>query len=100
MEVRSSATIEDGAAGVDIVLDDDAGSPLPDGGPLASDTYQPAQYGGPVTQMASPAPALPYGVALSEFAGEDSNGAWALYVFDDLELNSGTFAGGWSLVIT
>ncbi len=73
---------------------DDAGPALPI--PIISGTYRPTNSGtGDI--FPAPAPAAPYGSALSDFNGTNPNGTWSLYVNDDAGGDSGNIAGGWSL---
>lgn len=84
-----------------ISFDDDAPGPIADAAAPIGIAYQPSIYPGPLaTSMPAPAPSTPYNVLLSAFAGEDPNGYWALYVWDDLALFSGSIAGGFDLTIT
>ncbi len=85
--------------GVTLTFDDAAASFLPDAGPIVSGTFKPSQYGSVATYPA-PAPAGPYGTALSAFNGTAPNGTWSLYVFDDTAGDAGSISGGWSLSIT
>jgi uncharacterized repeat protein (TIGR01451 family) len=78
---------------------DDAGAALPSAAPIPTGTYKPSRYAGSVA-FPSPAPAAPYGSALSALNGIDPNGTWALYVLDDSAGDSGVITGGWSLTIT
>jgi hypothetical protein len=81
---------------VTLTFDDAAASNLADSSTLVAGTYKPTDF---VTGDAfpSPAPAGPYGTALSAFNGLDPNGAWSLYVLDDAASDGGSIAGGWSL---
>src|SRR3954453_18591440 len=45
----------------------------------------------------APAPAGPYGTALSSFKGTDPNGTWKLYMVDDSHGQTNAVNGGWSL---
>lgn len=89
-----------------ITLDDDAGSDIPElSRPAGVDhTYRPTIYGGQITTWPQPCPAPDpgplYATDLSEFIGEDPNGAWALWVVDDSALDWGYFLNGWDLTIT
>jgi M6 family metalloprotease-like protein len=85
--------------GVNLTLDDAAGSPLPDAGPLVSGTFQPTNIGTGDT-FPSPAPTPSGNSALSSFLGIDPNGTWSLYVVDGFSGDSGSIAGGWTLEIT
>jgi subtilisin-like proprotein convertase family protein len=90
---------------VNITLDDEATKCLPSNRPISSDTYRPTQGrhcdGSPVNMgdFPSPAPAGPYGTALSVFDGTDPNGTWELYVIDTINQDLGKFRDGWSLTI-
>ncbi len=75
---------------------DDAGASLPQFDPLVSGTYRPTNFGGG-DAFPAPAPADPYGAALSVFNGTDPSGTWALYVVDDFVVDSGSIIDGWKL---
>src|SRR5581483_8819914 len=81
---------------VTLTFDDAASGSVP--APIVSGTYKPtnggAFGGGP------PAPAGPYGSALSVFNGTNPNGTWNLFVYDDGGGDTGSISGGWSLDIT
>jgi subtilisin-like proprotein convertase family protein len=81
---------------VNLVLDDNAPSPLPDAGPLVSGTFQPTNVGAGDT-FPAPAPAPTGGSALSVFQGTNPNGTWSLYIVDDGTGDSGSVNGGWAL---
>jgi hypothetical protein len=67
--------------------------------PIVSGTFRPTNGGG--FSGTPPAPAGPYGAAMTIFNGTVANGTWSLYVFDDFPLaDNGTLAGGWSLNVT
>jgi hypothetical protein len=85
------------AVDVNFVFDDTG--PALGTGTLASGTYRPTDVT-PGDTWTSPAPAGPYGTALSVFNGTDPAGIWSLYVVDDASGDSGTFSGGWSLGLT
>ena len=82
----------------DLTFDDSATASVPS--PIPSDAlgiYKPTSqegFGGP-----APAPAGPYGSALSIFDGTNPNGTWSLFVFDDAQGYSGSIASGWRLDI-
>lgn len=84
--------------GVTLTFDDAAAEPLPESAAILSGTYRPSNYGGN-DALGSPAPAEPYGTALSAFQGLSANGTWSLYVWDDASGDSGSL-GGWRLNIT
>jgi subtilisin-like proprotein convertase family protein len=82
---------------LDITLDDEAASSLPDSNLLSSGSFKPTDFV-PGDPMPAPAPAGPYPSALSTFDGTSPNGTWSLYVADDLGGSSGSIDGGWTLV--
>ena len=85
-------------SGVDLEIYDAAASSLPDATVIASGSFKPTTY--PTTgSLPSPAPAAPYGASFAVFAGEDPNGSWALFCFDDSAGEVGSIES-WSLVIT
>jgi hypothetical protein len=89
--------------GINVTFDDAALNPLPDDAQIVSATYQPTNYigeDGPNDSFVAPAPSPPYGSALSVFNGTNPNGAWSLYVYDDLTGSLGSMSGGWCLNIT
>ncbi len=90
-----------GAAVNDVTLTfSDAAVPsLPASGAIASGTYKPTNFGAGDT-FAAPAPAGPYSTTLAAFNGQNPNGSWALYVFDDGAGDTGLFANGWKLTIS
>ena len=101
----ASATImSDAGAGLDVssinlTLDDQAPTALPDASQLTTGTFQPANY---VTPDSFPAPAPPSfgtGSALSAFNGSDPNGTWSLYLVDDTVGDTGSLTG-WTLAVT
>jgi subtilisin-like proprotein convertase family protein len=84
--------------GVNLTFDDSASSSLPDSTQIVAGTYKPTNHG--AFSGTSPAPAGPYGSALSIFNGTNPNGTWSLYVYDDEVADTGSISGGWSLDIT
>jgi subtilisin-like proprotein convertase family protein len=93
--------------GVNVTLDDAAATPLPDGSPLTTGTYRPADndYGTIAEPDVMPAPAPDpdapgTGSALSVFNGTNPNGVWNLYLSDQFAGDSGQLAGGWSLQVS
>ncbi len=100
--------MSDVGGGVDAVdltltIDDQADTQLPDGGPLTSGLFRPANHftrDETPDDFPSPAPAGPFASLLSAFNGSNPNGVWSLYVVDDSRLDTGSIAGGWSLDIS
>jgi hypothetical protein len=82
-----------------LTFGDEGAVPLPDSTGITSGTYRPSDY---VTGdfLPAPAPAGPFGTALSVFNGLDPNGTWRLFVYDDSAGDSGQIAQGWSLQLT
>jgi len=69
------------------------------GATIVSGTFAPTNIG-TADPFPAPAPAAPYGAALSAFNGVNPNGTWQLFVVDDAAGDLGAFAGGWSLTFT
>jgi subtilisin-like proprotein convertase family protein len=86
------------AASLTLILDDEATTPLPDGAPLTSGAFQPANHVGAIDDFPG-APAPSGQTALSTFNGGNPNGTWQLFVVDNAGGNSGAFSGGWDLTI-
>src|SRR6185436_8431180 len=86
-------------SGVSLTFSDSAATSLPDSTQTVSGTFRPTNFGTD-DALVSPAPAGPYGSALSIFDGASANGTWSLYVYDDNHPRSGAIAGGWSLSFT
>lgn len=85
--------------GVTLLLDDAATTPIPLGGPLVSGTYIP-NNSGLSDPMPAPAPTQAGASALSVFQGTNPNGEWRLFVFDDVAIDGGSIASGWTLTLT
>lgn len=85
-------------SGITLTLDEQAGVALPGGDALTSGTFQPRDFsaGDP---FPDPAP-IPSATGLSVFNGGNPNGAWTLFVVDNLTTNSGSLDSGWTLEIT
>lgn len=78
---------------------DDAGTLPPDNAALPeTGTFRPSNFEGSET-FTAPAPAGPYGSALSVFNGTVANGTWSLYVVDDASPDAGSI-GSWTLTFT
>lgn len=95
------------ANNVSITFDDHAIDPLPHLSALTTGRFRPRDYT-PADAFGGPAPAGPYGepfptgddTLYSTFHGFSPNGTWSLYVVDDSDNDTGTIAGGWSLIMT
>lgn len=102
-------------AGTSIVLMSDAGAghsvtnvtltfsatataSLPANAPITSGTYRPTDYP-PDDVFVSPAPPPPRAASLTDFSGQDPNGAWRLFIMDDAAGDHGSLAG-WRLDMT
>lgn len=103
--VMSDVGGSDPVAGVDLVLDDEAASSLPENS-VQSGTFRPtdsdvdALAGDTDDFIGQPGSTDGDGSALSVFDGTDPNGTWKLYVVDDAADDTGAITGGWSLHIT
>jgi extracellular elastinolytic metalloproteinase len=86
-------------SGIDLTFQDGAPAPTV---PLQTGTVAPTDVVDTPSNdtMPSPAPAGPYGTALSAFNGTNPNGTWTLYVRDDISPDGGSVTGGFSLIIT
>jgi len=95
-----------GITGVTLTLVDDAATPMPDGGTLATGSYRPSDVGAGDAFVA-PAPPGPHGEPApagsatlgSVVGGDNVNGVWSLYVVDDETIDVGSISGGWTLGI-
>jgi hypothetical protein len=85
-------------SGINLTLDDEAATQLPDGTQITSGSYRPANWGAG-DPFPAPAPAPSGNVNLSTFDGMAPNGTWNLYVVDDASLDMGSITS-WSLTIT
>jgi len=93
----SDAGIAGGIGGVTLKFDDAASNFLPEFDQIVSGTYKPSDYDAE-DSFDPPAPPGPYdNPLLSVFNGVDPNGAWSLYVFDDVDGDGGSL--GWSITI-
>ena len=80
-----------------------SGTSMPSGSQLASGTFAPTNFDpvGDVDGFPAPAPLVgPYGGSFAPFIGTNPNGAWKLYIVDDVAGNNGQLAGGWSITVT
>jgi uncharacterized repeat protein (TIGR01451 family) len=85
-------------SGVELTFDDAAATALDDATPITSRECKPG-FSPTGETFFTPAPAPPYGTALSALAGADPNGVWSLYLQDDQPGDSGSLAGGWTLAL-
>ena len=85
---------------VNLIFDDNGSSSLSTS-QITSGTYKPTNYdNGDKDAFPSPAPAKPFGSALSVFNGTSPNGNWNLFVLDEYTSGSGSISGGWSVMIS
>ncbi|HEY8148076.1 MAG TPA: S8 family serine peptidase, partial [Vicinamibacteria bacterium] len=85
---------------ITLTFDDAAATAVPDGAPIVSGSFRPANYEGTASDVfAAPAPAGPYSTVLAAFNGTNPNGTWRLFVRDDFTGFSGSISGGWRLNI-
>jgi hypothetical protein len=86
---------------INLVLNDEASSPLPDDS-LVGGRFKPRNADGNSGSgdfFPSPAPAPDPRSALSGFDGQNPNKTWKLFVRDDFSFDCGEFGGGWSIKI-
>ncbi|MCA9874292.1 MAG: hypothetical protein KC441_11575, partial [Anaerolineales bacterium] len=86
----------DDVSQLDLTLDDEAATALPDSTALSSGAFRPTNVG-LGDNFPAPAPFPSTATALSTFDSTDPNGEWSLYVMDDAGSDSGSVAGGWCL---
>jgi hypothetical protein len=104
--VMSDVGDSDDANNVQLTLDDQAGSDLPNFSQLSSGTFRPTNETGTFEvnaaddPFAGPAPAPNTNVTLSTFKGARPDGDWRLFVHDDNAGGTGVLTGGWKLEIT
>ncbi len=79
---------------------DDAASESLSGTSITSGVYRPTSFAQAPPPFPQPAPPPAYATNLSAFNGSNPNGAWALYVYDDTQLDVGGITNGWSLNLT
>jgi uncharacterized repeat protein (TIGR01451 family) len=85
---------------VSLTFDDAASQFLPDFDQIVSGTYRPTNYGSGDDIFVAPSPAHPSGTTLSVFNGTNPNGAWRLFVMDDLPEDTGFITDGWRIRFT
>jgi subtilisin-like proprotein convertase family protein len=81
---------------VNLTIDDEAGTSLPDDGACPSGSYRPSNVD--TTEVAPAGTTL--ADSLSAFDGGTANGTWTLIAADDAGGDVGQLAGGFSLTIT
>lgn len=86
-----------GGSVYDFTFDDEAAGQLLIGNGCTSGSYQLSNFD--TVSLTAPAPAGPYGATLSVFDGQNPNGTWSLYVYDNAGGDYGDIAS-WSLDIT
>jgi uncharacterized repeat protein (TIGR01451 family) len=96
--LMSAAGDRYGVTNVNLTFDDLAAEVVPAASPIYTGTYRPAAYN-PSPAFPPPAPASPYGTALSSFAGSNPNGVWSLFVVDHSAGDAGNIVSGWGLAI-
>jgi subtilisin-like proprotein convertase family protein len=83
-----------------VTFDDAAANSLPDAVHYSTGTFKPTNIGAGDTWNA-PAPAPSANTTLAAaFGGTDPNGAWTLYVADDLGVDMGVIGNGWNVTVT
>jgi hypothetical protein len=97
--VMSDAGANDDVVDINLVLDDEAATPLPVDERMTSGTFRPTNDSTFPDDFAPPAPLLTGSLALSAFDGGDPNGTWRLWVMDNKAGSVGDI-GGWALEIT
>jgi subtilisin-like proprotein convertase family protein len=83
---------------INLTFDQAALSALNDVDTALSGTYRPSESG-PTSSLTPPAPGSPYPVSLDVFNGTPANGAWSLFIEDQVGVDVGLVAGGWSLTL-
>jgi subtilisin-like proprotein convertase family protein len=85
---------------VNLTFDDDAAA-LPNTSLVTAGTYKPTNFGlGDSFAASAPTGPYPDPPQLAVCNGINPNGAWKLYVMDDLTGRGGEITGGWSLTVT
>jgi len=63
--------------------------------------YNPSNYGQKTPQIPFGLPAGSYSSSLDDLKGDDPNGTWQLYIYDDVQSGGvGQLYGSWSLDLT
>jgi hypothetical protein len=99
VQVFSDAGGSNTVGSLDLTLDQDAATSLPDSNALTTGVFKPANYDPSGDTFAADAPAGPYDTSLDAFDGKDPNGIWKLYVMDDGTASGTGSINDWSLTI-
>jgi subtilisin-like proprotein convertase family protein len=86
----------DDVRSINLIFDQSAATTLP-GSNCISGTYRPTSG---TFNGSTPAPAGPYGTSLNDFNGENPNGTWQVYIYDDFGSDTGFIIDGITLDIT
>jgi subtilisin-like proprotein convertase family protein len=79
-----------------LTFDQSAANTLPNAN-CSTGTYRPTSG---TFNGGAPAPAGPYGTSLNDFNGENPNGTWRVYIYDDNGSDTGFIVDGITLTIT
>jgi len=83
-----------------ITFDDAAGTNLPGSGSVVTGSYKPTDDNPGAESFPAPAPVPSAATALSTFNGANPNGAWSLYITDNVSGDTGNMGGGWTITVT
>jgi len=83
-----------------LTFDDSAPGVWPAEGPLRTGTNQPTAYDPDSDPVVTPGPSGSVSFRLSSLNGQDPNGVWSLYIWDDAEGDTGRLDFGWRLELT
>ncbi len=98
--LMSDACGEGDLTSASLNFDSDAGAPLSNTGPCGPGTSQPTNFSdSPADNWPPPGPGAPSTTQLGNYDGEVPNGAWKLFIVDDVAGDSGTLLS-WSVTIT
>lgn len=83
--------------GIQLVIDDETAFQMPETSQLTGGRFKPTND----DSILDPMPAIfpNDNASLTVFNGDNPNGKWRFFVFDEITPDSGQFAGGWSVVI-
>jgi hypothetical protein len=85
---------------INLTFDQAAASTLNQTDTAVSGTYRPSQLTTTPNPLSAPAPGGPYPVNLDVFNGTPANGAWNLFIEDQVGFDVGSVTGGWSLTLS